>query len=53
MMIALPLILLSRSNSSGYGTNDAENAIQRQVYGLSTFAKGESAVSDVYTMYGF
>ena len=43
LMIALPLILLSRSNSSGYGTNDAENAVQRQVYGLSTFAKGESA----------
>ena len=43
VMILIPFAIVIRFNNKGHGTNDADTAIQRQVYGLSTFAKGESA----------
>ena len=50
VIVILPFICFSRIDTKGYGTGDADNAIQRQIYGLSVFSKGEST-DEKSTMY--
>lgn len=49
--LLLPFFFFSRTNTQGLNTGDAENAFQRQLYGLSIFSRGESTDAEKSTLY--
>lgn len=42
---------VSNINTRGYATNEADNPIERQLYGLSNFSRGESTTAEKSTMF--
>lgn len=42
---------VSNINKRGYATNEADNPIERQLYGLSNFSRGESTTAEKSTMF--